>query len=246
VFRLGQPASKVASSRAMVRKKMTRLCAKTKLCMLHTRGMCRKGEACSFAHHQEELRPLPDFARTKLCPLVRANGACADPVCRYAHDESELRADPRHGLEEATWAAHAGPPGGAAAPLRGLEPLWICGLDFGACPPPPLPDAQPLAGIGPPPGLLPWLDEWAMCSELGFQRGVLEELRPLPDFANTSAYGEPTCGSELFGPRQACEAPTGRGEPELPCGRAAPSPPASALPMVFDLRPGVRSATPLP
>jgi len=87
----GDDPSAVISSK-MVRKKMALACAKTKLCMQYMRGVCDKGGACGFAHCQEELKPLPDFARTKLCPELERSGVCNNPKCRYAHGEGELRA----------------------------------------------------------------------------------------------------------------------------------------------------------
>mmetsp|Transcript_65251 Transcript_65251/g.147211 ORF Transcript_65251/g.147211 Transcript_65251/m.147211 type:complete len:396 (-) Transcript_65251:66-1253(-) len=82
----------------MARKKdMARVCTKTKICMFYLSGTCSKGKACSFAHHESELQPLPDFSRTKMCPVLVANGRCQDSECCYAHNEPELRQDPRKG-----------------------------------------------------------------------------------------------------------------------------------------------------
>lgn len=55
-------------------------------------GMCAKGEECPFAHHREELKPLPDLTCTKLCKTLIKTGVCDSPTCNYAHCKDELRA----------------------------------------------------------------------------------------------------------------------------------------------------------
>lgn len=55
-------------------------------------GLCKKGEACTFAHGEKELRGLPNFKKTRLC-IAFKNGECprASADCNYAHGEAEIR-----------------------------------------------------------------------------------------------------------------------------------------------------------
>jgi len=65
---------------------------KTRLCKFHTKGRCKRGQACSFAHGDEELQPQPDFYRTQLCSdYIRSGGCRQGASCNYAHGASELR-----------------------------------------------------------------------------------------------------------------------------------------------------------
>mmetsp|Transcript_84584 Transcript_84584/g.217947 ORF Transcript_84584/g.217947 Transcript_84584/m.217947 type:complete len:275 (+) Transcript_84584:75-899(+) len=64
---------------------------KTKLCKFHVLGVCTRGDQCSWAHDQDELKALPDFFRTKLCHTYLSKGVCKNVECRYAHGYNELR-----------------------------------------------------------------------------------------------------------------------------------------------------------
>jgi len=79
---------------AVDRAERTVVFTKTKMCKFHILGMCSKGAGCRFAHHKDELHPLPDLSRTKLCKTLIATGSCEDPDCRYAHNREELRVLP--------------------------------------------------------------------------------------------------------------------------------------------------------
>jgi len=70
-----------------------RLCqfSKTKLCKFHVIGKCTKGEQCSFAHENLDLRKLPDLRCTKLCKTLIQTGHCTNRSCMYAHSKEELR-----------------------------------------------------------------------------------------------------------------------------------------------------------
>lgn len=66
---------------------------KTKMCpMLINTGGCSKGENCSFAHSQAELRPEADLRCTKLCRSVEEGFTCDTDNCPFAHCREELRA----------------------------------------------------------------------------------------------------------------------------------------------------------
>lgn len=60
---------------------------KTKMCPRLEN--CPLGKNCSFAHSDQELRPLPQFKKTAVCYNYR-RGKCFDPDCRFAHGEEEM------------------------------------------------------------------------------------------------------------------------------------------------------------
>jgi hypothetical protein len=64
---------------------------KTKMCKFKKLGICNRGAACTYAHTQRELQPLPDLFRTKMCFIMSKSGKCKDPRCPYAHTKQELR-----------------------------------------------------------------------------------------------------------------------------------------------------------
>ncbi|CAK0849869.1 unnamed protein product, partial [Prorocentrum cordatum] len=67
---------------------------KTKMCYYFMHGLCNKKRSrCSFAHSEQEMRPLPDLFCTKLCPKVVEGEQCWDLDCKFAHSEQELRSD---------------------------------------------------------------------------------------------------------------------------------------------------------
>eukprot|EP00445_Apocalathium_hangoei_P036917 CAMPEP_0203957240 /NCGR_PEP_ID=MMETSP0359-20131031/89179_1 /ASSEMBLY_ACC=CAM_ASM_000338 /TAXON_ID=268821 /ORGANISM="Scrippsiella Hangoei, Strain SHTV-5" /LENGTH=508 /DNA_ID=CAMNT_0050891059 /DNA_START=24 /DNA_END=1550 /DNA_ORIENTATION=+ len=76
------------------RTQRTVIFSKTKMCKFHILGICAKGTGCKFAHHKEELNPLPDLSRTKLCKTLISTGSCEEPDCKYAHNREQLRAMP--------------------------------------------------------------------------------------------------------------------------------------------------------
>jgi len=76
------------------RAERTIIFSKTKMCKFHILGMCAKGDGCKFAHHKDELNPVPDLSRTKLCKTLISTGSCEDPHCSYAHSREELRSMP--------------------------------------------------------------------------------------------------------------------------------------------------------
>lgn len=63
---------------------------KTELCRFHAEGKCVKGEACSFAHGQDELRTKPDLTKTTLCVRWQKD-FCGRNDCPYAHGPDDLR-----------------------------------------------------------------------------------------------------------------------------------------------------------
>ncbi|OII77285.1 zinc CCCH type domain-containing protein [Cryptosporidium andersoni] len=64
---------------------------KTKMCPFLPEGKCSKGDFCSFAHSQEQLRPLPNLKFTKLCEPISLGKKCTDINCAYAHNREDLR-----------------------------------------------------------------------------------------------------------------------------------------------------------
>jgi len=63
---------------------------KTSLCSFYSAWLCRRGNSCSFAHGDAELRPLPDLRNTKMCPVLRCNGVCCNPTCGFAHSRDDI------------------------------------------------------------------------------------------------------------------------------------------------------------
>jgi len=70
---------------------------KTKLCRFFSKGKCRFGSDCDFAHGTQNLVNAPDLTKTSLCEDWLA-GRCSitDGTCRYAHGEQELRMTPQY------------------------------------------------------------------------------------------------------------------------------------------------------
>mmetsp|Transcript_87862 Transcript_87862/g.261998 ORF Transcript_87862/g.261998 Transcript_87862/m.261998 type:complete len:245 (-) Transcript_87862:51-785(-) len=65
---------------------------RTVLCKYYVVGLCSRGEACSFAHGCEELRPKPDLFRTGLCKAFSKKGECKNgDECKFAHSRNQLR-----------------------------------------------------------------------------------------------------------------------------------------------------------
>jgi hypothetical protein len=60
---------------------------KTKMCP--KAGSCSLGKNCSFAHSEEELRPLPEFKKTAICYNYR-RGKCIDANCKFAHGDEDM------------------------------------------------------------------------------------------------------------------------------------------------------------
>lgn len=65
--------------------------SKTKLCELHLKGECTKGENCTFAHDYKELRSTPDMFKTALCTNFLKGNCKVGRFCRFAHGEAELK-----------------------------------------------------------------------------------------------------------------------------------------------------------
>lgn len=63
---------------------------KTRRCLFHRKGVCVKGDRCTYAHDDLELHPTPDLVKTRLCQDW-LNNKCETPNCRFAHGRHELR-----------------------------------------------------------------------------------------------------------------------------------------------------------
>ncbi|KAK6588376.1 hypothetical protein RS030_6856 [Cryptosporidium xiaoi] len=64
---------------------------KTKLCLMFSKGICRNGSQCKFAHGSEELRTPVNLKKTKLCPFWLSSACDSGENCPFAHGTSELR-----------------------------------------------------------------------------------------------------------------------------------------------------------
>lgn len=82
------PAGPTSASASQLKNKFH----KTKMCYYFMHGLCNKKRSrCSFAHSEQEMRPLPDLFCTKLCPKTLEGEPCWDLDCKFAHSEEELR-----------------------------------------------------------------------------------------------------------------------------------------------------------
>jgi len=83
-------SGKSVQSRQSVEEKFQKQFLKTSLCIKAMEGKCRRGQACQFAHSQEDIRQRPNLDKTKLC----VKKSCTDPGCKFAHSRGELVATP--------------------------------------------------------------------------------------------------------------------------------------------------------
>lgn len=69
-----------------------KILAMTRMCKFFSTGQCARGQACSFAHSRQELRPQPDLYKTQLCLEFGKRGKCLGGMeCTFAHTAQELR-----------------------------------------------------------------------------------------------------------------------------------------------------------
>mmetsp|Transcript_10033 Transcript_10033/g.22489 ORF Transcript_10033/g.22489 Transcript_10033/m.22489 type:complete len:463 (+) Transcript_10033:96-1484(+) len=101
--------------------------AKTKMCKSHLSGQCHRGQACNFAHGQEELRPLPNLRRTKMCREICKMGFCSKGRnCGFAHSLAEMR--PKAALPLLVMPSKQDPPPaleGSGSSEPGRLPNWL-------------------------------------------------------------------------------------------------------------------------
>mmetsp|Transcript_13238 Transcript_13238/g.29162 ORF Transcript_13238/g.29162 Transcript_13238/m.29162 type:complete len:276 (-) Transcript_13238:27-854(-) len=64
----------------------------TRMCKYWASNRCTMGDACNFAHSDQELREQPDLVATKLCFQFMSKGRCnKGSQCTFAHGKKELR-----------------------------------------------------------------------------------------------------------------------------------------------------------
>lgn len=67
----------------------------TRMCKYWASNRCTMGDACNFAHSDQELREQPDLVATKLCFQFMSKGRCnKGSQCTFAHGKKELRQMP--------------------------------------------------------------------------------------------------------------------------------------------------------
>eukprot|EP00929_Paragymnodinium_shiwhaense_P042366 TRINITY_DN21936_c0_g2_i2.p1 TRINITY_DN21936_c0_g2~~TRINITY_DN21936_c0_g2_i2.p1 ORF type:complete len:198 (-),score=17.53 TRINITY_DN21936_c0_g2_i2:5-526(-) len=72
------------------------LLQRTRLCKYVQDGkICFAGEACSYAHADEELCRHPDLLYTRLCRHFEAGHCLHDASCPFAHGRAALRQHPQ-------------------------------------------------------------------------------------------------------------------------------------------------------
>ncbi|TRY50307.1 Zinc finger C3H1-type /CCCH-type domain [Cryptosporidium tyzzeri] len=64
---------------------------KTKLCLMFSKGACKNGDNCRFAHGSEDLRTPVNLKKTKLCPFWLSSACSIGENCPFAHGTTELR-----------------------------------------------------------------------------------------------------------------------------------------------------------
>eukprot|EP00930_Biecheleria_cincta_P016400 TRINITY_DN13354_c0_g1_i1.p1 TRINITY_DN13354_c0_g1~~TRINITY_DN13354_c0_g1_i1.p1 ORF type:complete len:442 (+),score=52.68 TRINITY_DN13354_c0_g1_i1:66-1328(+) len=69
-------------------------CKKTKMCKFFLANMCARGDNCTFAHYDAELRAIPDLRCTQLCPKLVVGSTCTAADCQFAHCTKELKKFP--------------------------------------------------------------------------------------------------------------------------------------------------------
>eukprot|EP01057_Protomagalhaensia_wolfi_P004170 Protomagalhaensia_wolfi_Nauph_80__4169@NODE_423_length_2545_cov_454_310056_g61_i1_p1_GENE_NODE_423_length_2545_cov_454_310056_g61_i1NODE_423_length_2545_cov_454_310056_g61_i1_p1_ORF_typecomplete_len211_score18_64zfCCCH/PF00642_24/1_3e08zfCCCH/PF00642_24/0_015zfCCCH_3/PF15663_5/8_5e11zf_CCCH_4/PF18345_1/2e08zf_CCCH_4/PF18345_1/4_2e02zf_CCCH_4/PF18345_1/5e02Torus/PF16131_5/0_019Torus/PF16131_5/0_06zfCCCH_4/PF18044_1/9_9e06zfCCCH_4/PF18044_1/1_6e03zfCCCH_4/PF18044_1/3_3e03zfCCCH_2/PF14608_6/0_0091z len=67
-------------------------CFKTKRCRFWLENRCSRGDKCTYAHTDVELRCPPDLTKTKICTRWK-RGVCekTPTQCAYAHGVEDLR-----------------------------------------------------------------------------------------------------------------------------------------------------------
>ncbi|KAJ1609694.1 3CCCH domain-containing protein [Cryptosporidium canis] len=64
---------------------------KTKLCLMYSKGVCKNGDNCRFAHGNDDLRTPVNLKKTKLCPFWLSSACSIGENCPFAHGTTELR-----------------------------------------------------------------------------------------------------------------------------------------------------------
>jgi len=68
------------------------LLRKTRLCSFWQRGMCARGDSCTFAHGGADVATAPDFSYTQWCKTFLHTGMCKQGAsCKFAHALTNLR-----------------------------------------------------------------------------------------------------------------------------------------------------------
>eukprot|EP00933_Yihiella_yeosuensis_P032874 TRINITY_DN2653_c1_g1_i1.p1 TRINITY_DN2653_c1_g1~~TRINITY_DN2653_c1_g1_i1.p1 ORF type:complete len:187 (+),score=23.14 TRINITY_DN2653_c1_g1_i1:103-663(+) len=64
---------------------------KTVQCKFFSSGSCTRGEACTFAHGNIEIRKKPNYTYTRPCFNIILTGACEKgSQCKFAHSQEQL------------------------------------------------------------------------------------------------------------------------------------------------------------
>ncbi|KEG01887.1 hypothetical protein YYE_03406 [Plasmodium vinckei vinckei] len=62
-----------------------------RLCSFYAKGICARGNKCSWAHGELDVRPMPKFYKTRMCYTFLSGSYCEASKCTFAHTEEELR-----------------------------------------------------------------------------------------------------------------------------------------------------------
>mmetsp|Transcript_65627 Transcript_65627/g.171954 ORF Transcript_65627/g.171954 Transcript_65627/m.171954 type:complete len:297 (+) Transcript_65627:139-1029(+) len=93
VSQVPTPPGRVASKGDRVREgHIQQVLWKTTSCSFFAKGICKKGESCSFAHGGVDVRVRPDLTKTVMCSSWQRRRMCkAGDNCRFAHGPTDLR-----------------------------------------------------------------------------------------------------------------------------------------------------------
>mmetsp|Transcript_49886 Transcript_49886/g.118948 ORF Transcript_49886/g.118948 Transcript_49886/m.118948 type:complete len:165 (-) Transcript_49886:335-829(-) len=66
----------------------------TSMCKFHLRKKCTRGDQCTFAHDESQLRGKPNLTGTKLCRFFATGQSCRyGDKCTHSHSLQELGQD---------------------------------------------------------------------------------------------------------------------------------------------------------
>lgn len=87
------PPGRVGSKERVKDGHIQQVLWKTTPCSFFEKGLCKKGESCSFAHGSVDMRVRPDLTKTVICSSWQRRRMCkAGDHCRFAHGPTDLRA----------------------------------------------------------------------------------------------------------------------------------------------------------
>lgn len=115
----------VGPNRRRAGEKTRALFVKTEYCRFHAEGKCSRGQSCSFAHGNTELRVRPDLTNTTICHFWVKGRCLQGPDCAFAHGVDELRSVPGKPKPRRIRASRARQPSPPGEETQGLAPFAL-------------------------------------------------------------------------------------------------------------------------